>query len=77
MKLKDSQELPELIKTWVLQHPEKGYLARFGWDKSLQKARKWNRKSDATLCKNLSLGDEHGAEVVCITFTHGFQKVNV
>jgi len=77
MKISESEPLPEVLKMWVIKHPTLGYLARFGWDKSLQKARKWNRKSDATLCKNVSLGDIKEAEVVCISFTHGFQKLTV
>jgi len=76
MKLKESEALPEVLKMWVLKHPTLGYLSRIGWDKSLQKARKWNRKSDATQTKNSRYGsDIKDTVVVCVSFTHGFQAI--
>jgi len=75
--LLNTEPLPQTVKIWVLKHPTKGYLTRRGWSPNLQEARKWNRRSDATLCKNTRVYNTEikDAVVSSISFTHGFQRV--
>lgn len=72
-----TEPLPDVVKIWVLKHPSYGYLTRSGWSTKLQNARKWNRRSDASLCKNTSyMEDIEGSIPTGISFTHGFQRVS-
>jgi len=75
--LLNTEPLPQTVKIWVLKQPTKGYLTRSGWSPNLQEARKWNRRSDATLCKNTIVYNTEikDATVYSISFTHGFQRV--